>query len=519
MSGYSWSPTSTLLVGFAALAFVAKWATGIQGLWSIPTIGYADPILSWLSALKFLGYAREMIMEGYEKARFSPSLCIRARLHLAVLQHKPGVFKIPVMDGWLVVAAGRQEIEDISKAPDNMLSFAKGADRAFEMTYTFGREIAMNQYHANVIRGQFTRHIGVLFDEVYDEMVAAFNDIVPAEVERSWVKFKTTTALQRIVSRVSNRVFIGLPLCRDEDYMSLNIQFTTDVAVGSMVLRQFPEFLKPLVCHVLTNVPRQTRRAVGHLGPLIRERQRVIAESREERADKPKDLLQWLIEAGEETSDELLSKRVLAMNFAAIHTSSQALTQTLYYLAENPLYADILREEVGQVVANNGWTKSAIGKLHKVDSFLKEAQRMDGLTASSMARYSLKPFRFSNGVTIPAGVMVCAAARGAHYDPSNYENPELFDPWRFANLRDRAGEDRRHQLVTTCPEFLDFGHGRHACPGRFFAANEIKAILAYMVLNYDIKLEGDTKYPVHRYIGVACVPANINLLLRKRKSC
>lgn len=29
-------------------------------------------------------------------------------------------------------------------------------------------------------------------------------------------------------------------------------------------------------------------------------------------------------------------------------------------------------------------------------------------------------------------------------------------------------------------------------PGRFFAANELKAILAYIIMNYDFKLEGDS---------------------------
>jgi hypothetical protein len=57
------------------------------------------------------------------------------------------------------------------------------------------------------------------------------------------------------------------------------------------------------------------------------------------------------------------------------------LTQTLYYIAENPLYADAMRDEVEKIVAVEGWTKAAMGKMRKVDSFIKEAQRMDGLSA------------------------------------------------------------------------------------------------------------------------------------------
>jgi cytochrome P450 len=35
---------------------------------------------------------------------------------------------------------------------------------------------------------------------------------------------------------------------------------------------------------------------------------------------------------------------------------------------------------------------------------------------------------------------------------------------------------------------MGFGYGRHACPGRFFAANEIKLILARMILDFDMKM-------------------------------
>jgi cytochrome P450 monooxygenase-3 len=40
---------------------------------------------------------------------------------------------------------------------------------------------------------------------------------------------------------------------------------------------------------------------------------------------------------------------------------------------------------------------------------------------------------------------------------------------------------------------LHFGHGIHACPGRFFASNEIKVVLIELLQNWDIRLKGDEK--------------------------
>lgn len=34
---------------------------------------------------------------------------------------------------------------------------------------------------------------------------------------------------------------------------------------------------------------------------------------------------------------------------------------------------------------------------------------------------------------------------------------------------------------------MGFGYGKHACPGRFFAAAEIKTALCHMLLKYDLK--------------------------------
>jgi cytochrome P450 len=66
--------------------------------------------------------------------------------------------------------------------------------------------------------------------------------------------------------------------------------------------------------------------------------------------------------------------------------------------------------------------------------------------------------------------------------------PSRFHPFRFSTLRGRPGEENKHQLVTTGHEQLAFGHGLHACPGRFFASNELKVILVELLRRYDLAL-------------------------------
>ena len=72
---------------------------------------------------------------------------------------------------------------------------------------------------------------------------------------------------------------------------------------------------------------------------------------------------------------------------------------------------------------------------------------------------------------------------------------EIFAPWRFSNLRSLPGEGTKHQFVSANADNTVFGVGPHACPGRFFASNEIKIVLAEFIKSYDLALgpngEGD----------------------------
>jgi hypothetical protein len=58
---------------------------------------------------------------------------------------------------------------------------------------------------------------------------------------------------------------------------------------------------------------------------------------------------------------------------------TQSCTQVLYRLLTNPEYIEPLRQEVEAVIAEEGWTRAGMDKMHKVDSFLRETQRFDAL--------------------------------------------------------------------------------------------------------------------------------------------
>ncbi|KAM6503662.1 hypothetical protein JOM56_000605 [Amanita muscaria] len=75
----------------------------------------------------------------------------------------------------------------------------------------------------------------------------------------------------------------------------------------------------------------------------------------------------------------------------------------------------------------------------------------------------------------------------------------------------------KHQFVSLSVDYVLFGHGRHACPGRFFVANELKVMLSHVLLNYDIKMADERGRPKNWKFGVHGGPnTTAKMLFRMR---
>ena len=136
-------------------------------------------------------------------------------------------------------------------------------------------------------------------------------------------------------------------------------------------------------------------------------------------------------------------------------------------------------------------------------------------------------YAFSDGTVIPKGTLLAAPIYPISADENIYSNPDIFDGFRFSNLREREGESAKHHSSNTATEYLHFGHGHHAwycpksillisSPGRFFAINEIKLMLAFTLLRYDVKtVDGKPVVPIP--LGGMILPnMKASILYRKR---
>ncbi|KAF8913740.1 cytochrome P450 [Gymnopilus junonius] len=479
---------STLLASLAILLvsyIVSRWwqsttyqvfGTFDSYLRHIPTIGSDGVIFSYLDALKFYRHGHEMIHQGYTK-------------------YYGRAFKVSMISRWVVIVTGPDMVNDIRQATDDQLSFRDAVAETAQSDYMIGPQIRLDPYHVAIVRTPLTRNLGSRFADIKDEISAGFADLIHAKANE-WISINVYRSIMQIVCRTSNRLYVGLPLCRDPDYMELNQQFTIDVIEGGRIINMFPLFLKPIVGRILTKVPKRIEKAVSHVGSLFAEQLEQERLHGKNRPNKPNNLISWLVDEAEGSQREIrdLSLRLLSINFSSIHTTTMAFVHILYDLCAHPEYIAPMREEVEAVIGAEGWTKVSTVNMHKVDSFVKESQRI-AIGGLMMRRKVIKDFTFSNGITIPAGTHIAVATNSTHMDGRKYRNPEEFKGFRFAEMREQEGESKKHQMVSLSLDFGTFGTGRHACPGRFFAVNELKTMLAYVLLNYDVKLRNDGPRP------------------------
>nr|BAL05135.1 cytochrome P450 [Phanerodontia chrysosporium]BAL05136.1 cytochrome P450 [Phanerodontia chrysosporium] len=468
----------------------------------IPTEGGSSlPLLSYLGAYNVLRNLRSVLQRGYDK-------------------HKGKAFKIALPDRWVVVLTGKALVDELQRMPEESASFIDATTELTGFGYIWGPRMRKDPFHVPIIRNQLTRQLSSAFGDIYEEIELSFQELMPA-CEKDWTPVHVIEVARDVVARASNRVFVGLRVCRNPDYLDMLVDCAVSVASARNTLMLFPSVLKTFAAKVVVNMDRRIRRGMRHLGPIIEERMSLLRSLGNDWSDKPDDMLQWIIDevAARQMPKEDVVRNIMFLNFAAIHTSSNSFTHAIYHLAANPEYLRPLREEVEAVTAKEGWSKTAMGRMWRIDSFLRESQRVNSINPLTVIRRTRTSLTLSDGTFIPQGTVIAAPAYPTHFDDENYVGGDTFDPWRYVREKEQDLSPSKHQYVTLSPEYVPFGLGKRACPGRFFAANELKAMLAYLVVNYDVKFEKEGVRPENMHVGLTISPDPAGkVLFRKRRS-
>ncbi|KAJ3744103.1 cytochrome P450 [Lentinula detonsa] len=448
----------------------------------------------------------------------------------ACLRFPGSLFTFSLLGQWVVLAKAKEHVRELCNAPEDILSMESAAEELLQLRHLVGPLFSDELYHIPVIRTKLNFNLEGILPPLVDEMHNACSDIIDTQINGGdWTSIMVSPIFSRIICQATSRILVGDPLCRDEEYCELARQFTDDVLLMGPVLKFLvPKLLRPWAGLAYRSIFKHQERMEKLLTPLIESRRNLRRNSV---SDMPNDMLSWLMEDSpldKEHSTRSLSMRMLNVIFVALHTTTKTFIHALYYLASQPQYISILREEVEQQFDPDDlttWTREALGRCVKLDSFLKETLRLKGLGAIWMPRLAVSDFTFSDGTHIPSGYYVATAATAVHEDNNLYESAHEFDGLRFASMRKgpktldglENEKDWQYRMTGNSESYLAFGGGRHLCPGRFFASMEMKCLLAYLVLRYDLKMKDGVR-PSDEWFGPTLNPArNGEVLFCRRK--
>ncbi|KAI1367948.1 cytochrome P450 [Xylaria arbuscula] len=433
------------------------------------------------------------------------------------------MFKIRRNDADILVIS-HQNVNDLRNLSEEKISPIQAHIKNLLGHHSTTDILLKTNIHTRVLQSKLTPNLASTIDRVKEELDHAL-EVDFAEFQDEWTSVSINDLILRVVARISARIFLGKDSCRNEEWLSTSIHYTENVFTTVMTLRMLPAFLHGPVSRCLPSWWRlrsNLATAKRIINPIIRERRDAQAEG----ADKPQDLLQWMMDAAQndfESNPDSLAHIQLLLSLASIHTTTMAVAHALYDMCAHPEYFEPLRAELLAVTREDqGWGKTTLSKLKKLDSFVKESQRMNPPSQLAFNRIVREPLQLTDGTKLPVGTHFSIASDAVLHDADYLPgggDPETFDGFRYARLREKAENANKYQFAMTEDSSLHFGHGKFACPGRFFASNEIKMILGHLLVRYEFKYPEGQGRPQNLNADENLYPDPVaRVLIRRRKS-
>jgi cytochrome P450 len=182
-------------------------------------------------------------------------------------------------------------------------------------------------------------------------------------------------------------------------------------------------------------------------------------------------------ETGEAMDDRQLRDEVMTMFLAGHETTANALTWSWYLLSQHPASRERLEAELLGSLDGKSPGVEDLPKLPFTAMVLKESMRLyppAWLIARSAAKDDV-----IGGARIEAGTFVFVCPYMTHRHPAFWEDPERFDPERFA-----PGKDAERPRFAYFP----FGGGPRQCIGKDFALIEAELAIAAVAQRYRLEL-------------------------------
>jgi cytochrome P450 len=287
--------------------------------------------------------------------------------------------------------------------------------------------------------------------------------------------------MSKLTRDIIVRILFGLDLAIDGDE-AIALERSLAVAMSHVSLLTF---VNPLPLWAPTPGNRAFGQALRTFNRIV---YRIIDERRRNAAPQH-DLMALLLEArdqetGKGMTDTQLRDEVLTMFVAGHETTANTLAWTWYLLSLHPEVERRLHAEVDEALGGRLPTMEDLPKLSYTRMVMMESMRL--YPAGWLDSRSLRGDEEDeiDGYRITKNSLLFYSPYVTHRLPDLWENPDAFDPERFAP-----------EQTTRFPQFsyIPFGAGPRQCIGKNLAEMEAHLILAVMAQRYCLRLVPGTR--------------------------
>ncbi|KAH7372168.1 cytochrome P450 [Cadophora sp. MPI-SDFR-AT-0126] len=437
-------------------------------------------------------------------------------------------FKVPVpIGGYSVthrVVLPKDHLEEMKHLSNNVFSWALASAVIFAQDYTGAPN--RGAWSGKALRVGIHQNLGSITLQLDNKINHYFAAHLPQDTN-SPKSIKFMDFFVPAIANITNSMLVGEELAADPEWIRQTCDFAINRYASADDVRAWPPALAYFISPFIPSVRRlrQSRAYVKQqLTPMYKELKRRGDLGIENKAQYRKGTygFEWLWSG---TPDDVtlddFSDTMMRTLIASIHTTAKTISIALIDLLSQPQYLSELRDEARQAARPDG--SIDIDKLFAMDCFLKESQRLTPVFLMTMNRIVTQPYTFKvSGLHLPVGTMTTAATAAIATDPDTFgTDSNIFDGRRFARLRE--GNDAAQsafKMGMATEDSLGFGLGNQACPGRFFAVNQIKLMLAKFLTRWDLTLEKNgVEYkagrPTYQYYDFSVVaPSEYGMELR-----
>ena len=349
-----------------------------------------------------------------------------------------------------------------------------------------------HMYHRRIMQEAFTR-------TRLSGYIKHMDAVATAVVAQDWPvndgRFLFMPAVKELTLDIASVVFMGHEPGSDHELVTrIKTAYETTTRAGGAIIR--------------TPVPPfkwwrglQARKVLEEYF-IERVRQRRTAEG----TDMLTVLCHTADDDGNTFTDTDIVNHMIFLMMAAHDTSTSTLTTMAYHLAANPNWQQRCREE-GDRIGDGPLDIDELDKLETLDLVINECLRLVTPLPFSIRR-AVRDTEIL-GHYIPAGTNVTLWPGMNHRLPELWDDPERFDPDRFAEPR---SEHKRHRYA-----FAPFGGGAHKCIGMAVGHLEIKTVMHRLLRNYRIELTHPGYRPHYDNAGMPVPIDGMPIVLRPLK--